>query len=89
MHYSGNTQHKMCRLKMNEIKNMVGQVMTKDQTNGILEAMIQIAAASEKTNTEMERMRRYYEVMIEKVDIVNDLSRNKMSKKMIVKTKGL
>ncbi|MEW5593633.1 hypothetical protein ABGT24_08755 [Peribacillus frigoritolerans] len=74
---------------MNEIKNMVGQVMTKDQTNGILEAMIQIAAASEKTNTEMERMRRYYEVMIEKVDIVNDLSRNKMSKKMIVKTKGL
>ncbi|MFE4709023.1 hypothetical protein [Peribacillus simplex] len=46
--------------------------MNKEQGQAILNALEHIAYSSEESRQEMQKMRRDYEVMKEKVDIVND-----------------
>lgn len=69
------------------IHTQIEGLMNKEQGQVILSALEHIASSSEESRQEMQRMRRDYEVMKEKVDIVNDFiqkqaeSENEESKK--------
>jgi len=73
--------------QIRNIQTQVEGLMNKEQGQAILHALQQIAVTSEESHQEMQRMRRDYEVMKEKVDIVNDFiqkqatSENEESKK--------
>jgi len=54
------------------IQTQIEGLMNKEQGQAILNALEHIASSSEESRQEMQRMRRDYEVMKEKVDIVND-----------------
>lgn len=54
------------------IQTQVEDLMNKEQGQAILHALEHLASSSEESRQEMEKMRRDYEVMKEKVDMVND-----------------
>ncbi|MCQ6277517.1 winged helix-turn-helix transcriptional regulator [Bacillus sp. V3B] len=69
------------------VQTQVEGLMNKEQGQAILNALERIASSSEESHQEMQKMRRDYEVMKEKIDIVNNFiqkqaeSRNEESKK--------
>ncbi|KZE66864.1 MULTISPECIES: hypothetical protein [Bacillales] len=58
--------------QIRNIQTQVEGLMSKEQGQSILQALHQIASANEVSHQEMQKMRRDYEVMKEKVDRVND-----------------
>lgn len=58
--------------QIRNIQTQVKGLMSKEQGQSILQALHQIASANEVSHQEMQKMRRDYEVMKEKVDRVND-----------------
>lgn len=69
---SGRHEISVVAEQIRNIQTQVEGLMSKEQGQSILQALHQIASANEVSHQEMQKMRRDYEVMKEKVDRVND-----------------